>query len=135
MNANTKNEALIGRAARSGVSLTWNAASTLRRAAITLSRWAENECGNSDDYKSWSIERDEVTEKPFMVIHPHNDSKSRRYAIADRETGALKRAAAVCKESGLFFYHQTDPRGVSLYVSNVELTDQNYNARGVACEV
>lgn len=107
-------------------------ANTLRRAEKTLHRWAELECGDGNDYASWAIERDEVTQKPYLVTHPHN-GPSRRTATPDRERGALKRVEQVCKELGLFYYHQTDPRGCALYVSNEPLTDSNYSSRGVAC--
>jgi hypothetical protein len=44
------------------------------------------------------------------VVYPHA-GPSKRYPIADREAGALRRVAKVCAELGLHFYHQTDPRG------------------------
>jgi len=135
MRANMKNEVLASRANRRGIELSWVAANILRRASMTLTRWAELECGDSDNYKSWAIERDETTEKPYMVIHAHDSNKSRRYPIADRENGAIKRVASLCATYGLYFYHQTDPRGVSLYVSTVPLNDQNYSTEGVPCEV
>lgn len=58
---------------------------------------------------------------------------SRWTAIPDRETGAIKRVAAVCQANGLHFYHQTDPRGYALYVAREPLTESNYSSRGVAC--
>ena len=107
-------------------------ANTLRRAEKTLSRWSELECGDGNDHASWSIERDEVTDKPHMVTHPHT-GKTRRHAVPDRERGAIKRVAALCERLGLHYFHQTDPRGCSLYVAAVELTDNNYSSLGVAC--
>lgn len=97
----------------------------LRRAEQTLHRWCQLECGDGNDYASWSIERDEQTGKPFMVTHPHQ-GKSRRRSIPDREKGALIRVEATCLELGLHFWYQTDPRGCALYVSNELLTDMNY---------
>jgi hypothetical protein len=38
----------------------------------------------------------------------------------------------ICDTLSLFWYHQTDPRGVSLYISKVLLTSDNYNTTGVA---
>lgn len=105
-------------------------ANTLRRAQLTLHRWAELECGDGNDYASWAIERDDESGKPYMCRYPHQGKMS-RYAVADREAGALRRVRAVCERNGLHFYHQTDPRGCALYVSREPLTDQNYN-RGVA---
>lgn len=102
----------------------------LRRAERTLQRWGEDECGNSNDYCSWSIERDEETDVPYRVTYPHS-GKSYRTRIADRETGALKRIKAVCDRLGLHFYHQGDPRGCALYVSRETLTGSNYT-NGIA---
>jgi hypothetical protein len=109
----------------------------LRRISMTLHRWFELECGDGNDYSSWAIERDDDTEKPFMVIHPHQ-GKTRRYPIADRETGARKRLAAiVARYPGLSAYVQTDPRGAAVYILRPgdvpEGADVNaYYSRGVA---
>lgn len=115
---------------RCGVSVSEADANVLRRIEMTLHRWAELECGNGDDYKSWCVSRDEQTGKPFMEYHFH-DGRYARYSTSDREAGALKRLGKLCTRLGLHFYHQTDPRGCALYVSNEPLTDQDYN-RGVA---
>lgn len=114
-----------------GITLTERECNTLRRASITLQRWAEGECGDSNDYSSWAIERDEATGKPYRCVYPHK-GPAKRYPIADRERGALARVAAICKAHGLHFYHQTDPRGCVLYVAAVPLTDQNYSTQGAA---
>jgi hypothetical protein len=91
-------------------------ADKLRRIEMTLSRWSEQVCGNSDNYKSWSIERDEETQIPYMCIYPHQ-GKSYKYKIPDRETGALKRLESIMSNyPDLWFYYQTDPRGCSLYI-------------------
>lgn len=111
-------------------SLPTGSVATLVRASRTLSRWGELECGNGNDYASWAIERDEVTGKPFLVTHP-NKGKSYRRPVPDREAGALRRIAEICKTSGLHFFHQTDPRGTALYVSNEPLADSAYT-QGVA---
>jgi len=91
--------------------LTLDECNALRRCSLTLHRWAERECGDGSD---WAIERDEATNKPFNVYH--GEGKPHRYAIPDRETGALKRAKAIAAAHGLTVYHQTDPRGAALYV-------------------
>lgn len=101
-----------------GIAADFDAAETLRRAQLTLHRWGELECGDGDNYKSWAIERDEATGKPYMVVYPH-DGKPRRYRVADREAGA-------------HYFHQTDPRGCALYVAAEPLTESDYT-RGVAC--
>jgi hypothetical protein len=108
---------------------TFEDAHNLRRAEMTLHRWAEQECGDGDDYKSWSIERDEATGKPFLCIYPHNGTK-KRYPTPDREKGALLRVAAICKRLNLSFHYQTDPRGCALYVG-YGLTPSNYS-NGIA---
>ena len=96
--------------------LGYDDAQALRRISMTLSRWGELECGDGNDYCSWSIERDEVTGKPYMVTYPH-DGKSRRRLVADREKGALKRLQAIVAQyPGFIAYHQTDPRGCAVYL-------------------
>lgn len=102
----------------------------LRRASMTLHRWAEGECGDSNDYASWCIVRDDDG-KTYRETYPHN-GKMRRERIPDRESGALRTIKRVCEENGLHFYHQTDPRGCALYVSNEPLDDHGYSSRGVA---
>jgi hypothetical protein len=105
----------------------------LRRIEMTLHRWAELECGDGNDYASWSIGRDETTGKPYRCVYPHS-GRSYRVAIADRERGALKRlkaivaarnarqpaVSAVGQDFGLshdvLAYHQGDPRGCALYL-------------------
>ena len=52
--------------------------------------------------------------------------------VPDREKGALARVEALCKRLDLHYYHQTDPRGCALYVSNEPLPDNAYS-NGIAC--
>ena len=88
----------------------------LRRAAMALHRWSELECGGGNSYALWSIERDEATDLPYLVTYPHT-GPSRRQRIADREAGALRRVEAImAAHPELVAYHQTDPRGMPLYV-------------------
>lgn len=119
------------RLANRGIPASLDEARTLRRAEKTLHRWAEQEGGDGNDYASWAIERDETTGKPYFCTYPHS-GKSRRTLIADREAGALRRVATVCKALGAHFYHQGDPRGCALYVSAEPLTDSSYT-NGAAC--
>ena len=112
---NTKTSRMLNNLCALGFS--FDEAVQLRRIEMTLHRWCELECGDSNDYASWSIERDEVTEKPYMVTHPHTENKSRRRPIADRETGALKRLDAIMKKHPDFVrFYQTDCRGCALYI-------------------
>jgi hypothetical protein len=115
-------------------------AESLRRISMTLRRWHELECGDGNDYVSWSIERDETTNKPFMVYHRFTQKHPERVPVADRETGARKRLAAIIRDrnqrtisampepativgcaeqacdNSLSAYIQTDPRGAALYI-------------------
>lgn len=115
---------------RTGVEIPFDDAHELRLCEMTLHRWAEGECGDGD---STCIERDEADGKTYRAYY--GGTKTRRYRIPDRETGALKRIASVCARWGLHFFHQTDPRGCALYVSKEPMTDSNYISLGVAvCE-
>jgi len=110
--------------------ITAEQARTLRRAQMTLHRWAEEMCNGT-------IQRDgeQGDGKPFRHYdRMFRDTPERelRYPVADREAGALRRVAKACKDAGLFFYHQTDPRGCALYVHTEPLTSSDYN-RGIAC--
>jgi hypothetical protein len=122
-------------------------ATDLRRISMTLHRWHELECGDSNDYASWTIARGRKVNgafeyddngTPFEERHVHSENKARYTPIADKERGALKRLAEIMtRYPSLGFYVQGDPRGASLYIlrpgdvptgSNV---DSCYN-RGVA---
>lgn len=109
---------LFERLARLGFS--FHEADTLRRIEMTLSRWSAQECGDSNEYGSWAIERDgEAGDgKPFMVSHSHRAPfTTRREPIADRERGALRRLHAImASHPGVLYYHQSDPRGCALYL-------------------
>ena len=110
-------------------------AAELRRISMTLRRWYELECGDSNEYGSWAIERDETgDERPYMVRHSHREPfRTTRTRIADREAGAKRRLAQIMGQrngrpaivSGrlnaapagkLRAYLQTDPRGAALYI-------------------
>ncbi len=102
---------------------TYDEAASLRRIEMTLQRWGERECGDGSD---WAIERDETTGKPFNVYH--GQGKARRYPVADREAGALRRLSAIVKVRNLresanesadnyvIEYHQGDCRGCNVYL-------------------
>ena len=100
-----------------------------RRDSITLRAWFTYECGDSNSYASWAIERDPETDIPYLVTYPYN-GKERRSRIPDREKGARKRISARCERLGLKYYIQTDCRGLALYLSREEINDQNYNSVG-----
>ena len=127
---------VLERLARLGIG--YDEAQRLRRISLTLHRWFELECGDGNDYASWSIERDEQTNKPYLCVYPHTGTMQRT-PIADRETGAYKRLATImAKYPALIHFVQTDCRGASLYILTVEQANEGgypldsiYN-RGVA---
>lgn len=107
-------------------------AEALRRISMTLHRWYALECGDSNAYGSWAIERDENGDgPPYMVRHHYGHGRYpdrvTRTRIPDRERGAEKRLKAiVARRNGVTFngapvapvayYLQTDPRGAALYI-------------------
>ena len=109
--------------------ITFDDVCNFRRDSMTLRRWFERECGDSNNFASWAVERDPETDIPYLVTYPYN-GKERRRRIPDREKGARKRIAALCERLGLKYYIQTDCRGLSLYLSREEINDQNYNSVG-----
>jgi hypothetical protein len=85
---------------------------------MTLHRWHELECGNSNDYgTSYCLNRDEETGKVFMEYH-YNDGRTSIRSYPDKEKGALRRISEVLqgKENIAGFYQQGDPRGCALYI-------------------
>lgn len=108
-------------------------ADALRRISMTLHRWHEMECGDSNQYGSWAIVRGRKVNgafehdddgKPYIERHnyrPHMTTKGNASvtysAIADREKGARKRLAAIMAKYPTFTaYVQGDPRGAALYI-------------------
>lgn len=91
----------------------------LLKAERALTRWAELECGISDANRSVSIYRDEETGKPFYRIEYRagNEWKTSIQPKRDTEKAALESVARIMENKpGFRAYHQTDPRGVSLYI-------------------
>lgn len=132
MTARTDTYAVMQRFQARGLTISFEDANTLRRAELTLQRWGELECGDGNGY----IQRDEGTGIPryFNCRARYLDPSDPRawHRIPDRERGALRRVAEVCKRNGLHYYHQTDPRGCALYVSNQPISDNDYSSRAVA---
>lgn len=84
-------------------------ARALRRVAMTLHRWHELECGTD----TGAVQRDETTGRTYW----YNAMTGRRSPTPDRETGALKRLAAImARYPALSAYVQGDPRGAALYI-------------------
>jgi len=106
---------------------------TLRRAQLTLHRWAEEMC-NGTIQRDWDDETEDQTGRPVRWTSGDHKSGPRRLGfVPDRERGALARVEQVCKAAGLYWFHQTDPRGCALFVAATPLTCQNYSTAGVAC--
>jgi len=90
----------------------------LRRISMTLHRWFELECGTGNDRVTESVERDEETDKPFRRVQYMGATGwiDKRYPIADKEKGAIKRLDVLrAKYPAFVFYVQSDPRGCALY--------------------
>ena len=132
---------VLARLERAGVG--YEDAVKLRRIALTLHRWHELECGTGNGQVSYSVERDgdEADSKPFMrVQYPSaNGYVDKRYAIADRETGALRRLKAVMQPYRRRYvaYVQSDPRGAALYLVRQKdipkgASIASYYSRGIA---
>ena len=103
-------------------------AAALRRISRTLRRWHELECG----IDAGCIERDDATGKPYWVAQYRDNV--RRWPVADRERGALRRLARIMQDANnrrfigdtasmlapncddLTHYIQPDPRGAALYI-------------------
>ena len=103
-------------------------AESLRRISMSLRRWHELECGDSNG----CIERDEHSGIP-QWRYASDTGKYCGRPIPDRETGAKKRLAAILGQRNgrpaikggrlnaapagkLSAYIQTDPRGAALYI-------------------
>lgn len=101
MKADDQNRALAALlSSQYQVAVSIDDARTLRRAEIALRRWGERMCNGE-------IYRDEDT----GIVHAHTGAP-----IPDMENHTLYRVAVVCHRLDFVFYHQTDPRGASLYV-------------------
>ena len=102
-------------------------ATALRRISMTLHRWHELECGDSNDYASWCITRGHRREsglfehdedgESFLERHVHSENRARYEKIADKERGALQRLTKImARYPGFRSYVQGDPRGCALYI-------------------
>jgi len=132
--------AMLARLTATGITL--DDAHALRRIAMTLHRWHELECGDSNDHGSWAIVRGRYETRsgqhanghglhrvflhdddgaPYLERHHYmhgagKDSVSYT-RIPDREAGAKRRLVALMQRyPSLGYYIQGDPRGASLYI-------------------
>lgn len=128
---------------QSGITL--DDAIALRRISMTLHRWHELECGDSNRWQSWCIVRGAKRDgdfhydnggKPYMERHGNLVNETWYESIIDRERGALKRLEKIMKKyPNLAYYVQGDPRGAALYILHKATTPQPYEqfyTRGIA---
>ena len=112
------------------IGISYSDAIELRKVAMQLHSWHEQECGNDHG----CIERDETTGKPYW----RSSRSDHRHVIADREKGAQKRLGKImARYPNLTAYVQGDPRGASLYIlrpGDVPAGEQTdaYYSRGLA---
>ena len=100
---------------------------SLHRISNTLRNWFELECGfNTPNNGHGAIERDELTEQPFMRTWDNQNGK-RKWSVRDRETGARKRLDKIMtKYPDLVSYVQTDPRGCAVYILQTSQLDGSW---------
>lgn len=110
------------------IGVTRDDATALRRISMTLHRWHERECGDSNDRYSVSLVRGykgldgnfvyDDAGLAFEELHSHCGSAKPSYRqVPDRERGALKRLGEImARYPALTPYVQGDPRGCALYV-------------------
>jgi hypothetical protein len=93
--------------------------SQLLRVEKGLSRWHELECGTGNDKRSESVERDEVTGKPFRRIQwrDHNGNwRENKHPTPDREKGLHKQLVCLFEGKAVRPYIQGDCRGCAVYI-------------------
>lgn len=140
---------MLERLRNAGISM--DDALALRRISMTLHRWHEMECGDSNNYGSWVIVRGRKEDgafvhdddgAPYLERHHYRHGQGQDSVaytrIADRERGALARLAAImAKHPALRSYVQGDPRGCALYILRADDVPAGediraYYTRGVA---
>lgn len=128
---------------------TYDEATQLRRIEMTLHRWAELECGTEGHNPQFTlcIEREDNGDgKPFMrQMGPGYGGTwiDRRWPVADRERGALRRLKTIVEQRNdrvtaeyfsnpkspgmITYYHQGDPRGCALYLVSLRDLEPSTN--------
>ncbi len=105
-------------------------AESLRRISMTLHRWHEGECGDSNQWGAWVITRGKKEKgvfthdddgAPFYERHWYYHGKKPDTVtyelMVDKERGAKRRLASImARYPTLTAYIQTDPRGCALYI-------------------
>ena len=101
--------------------ISWTLARAIRLAALALHRIDEYAC-NGTKYGRWNVTRHgpapEYTEEEYTRDERRIMARLERVADAWWKDGFKGRNPAIpIPRRPLYFYHQTDPRGPSLYVS------------------
>lgn len=86
---------------------------SLKRLAKIIHKWNEDECNGAIQ---WEKDNEETPKRYFQD----------RYGcftipgptIQDKERQSIESARKIAARHGLSIYHQTDPRGIALYVYN-----------------
>lgn len=95
--------------------LSYQEAETLRRSAMVLHRWSEHECNGvicraeagMKDHRG----RPMIEGRAYSVTNIDGPGPLRYWLTSDRETPAIKRAAAIAQQHGMSLEVQGDPRG------------------------
>ena len=101
--------------ARKTVSHPFNATEweTLKRLAKAIHQWNEDE---SNGAIQWEGENEETPRRYYL--DDYGTYTKPGPVIVDKESRALESACEIASKHGLSIYHQTDPRGIALYVYN-----------------
>ena len=86
---------------------------SLKRLAGTIHQWNEDECNGAIQ---WEGDNEETPRRYYL--DDHGTYTRPGPVIVDKESRALESARKIASKHGLSIYHQTDPRGIALYVYN-----------------
>lgn len=99
---------------------------TLRRYASRLSRWDELQCGASDGHVEYNEQLGywERYSAGEVVNGEYVKTKKRTPNVGE---GAYRAITEVCKRYDIHWYHQSDPRGCAVYISDEPISDDTYS--------
>lgn len=86
---------------------------SLLRLAKTIHKWNEDECNGAIQ---WEGDNEEIPRRYYLDNYGTYTRPGP--IIVDKEKPSLESARKIASKHGLSIYHQTDPRGVALYVYN-----------------
>lgn len=94
----------------------------IRRDAITLRRLYECECNGCT--------RDKFSSETWAQ---YDKNREAQMAWVEKRVETVRsRIERNCEALGLYYYHQTDPRGCALYISNNPISDNCYSTSAIA---